>query len=136
MNNYFIFCEDTHNIQNFQIISNENKKAMKYGQEIVKFRTFSLWTNLTEEYKLAFFLELFFKKISKTRNPKHAPVGYAKLCKKSDFIFLFTFLVTYFFVCFFYFLFFAAWYIVVTFLQLPILWREWINEFSIWGFRW
>ena len=36
MDNFFIFRE---NIQNVQIISNENKKTVRYSQETIKFRT-------------------------------------------------------------------------------------------------
>ena len=42
MDNFFIFCENTHNIRDFQIISNENKKTVRYGQETIQFRTPSL----------------------------------------------------------------------------------------------
>ena len=52
MHNFFIFCENTHNIQNFQIISNENKKTVRYNQETIKFRTPSLWANVPKEYNL------------------------------------------------------------------------------------
>ena len=33
MDNFFIFGANTHNIQNFQIISNENKQTVRCGQE-------------------------------------------------------------------------------------------------------
>ena len=41
MDIFFIFRKNTHNIRNFQIISNENKKAgtVRYSQETIKFRT-------------------------------------------------------------------------------------------------
>ena len=31
--------------QNFQVMSNKNKKTVRYGQETIKFRTSSLWEN-------------------------------------------------------------------------------------------
>ena len=40
---FVIFCQNTHNIRNFEIISNENKKTVRYGQETIKLRTPSLW---------------------------------------------------------------------------------------------
>ena len=33
MDNFFIFRENTHNLRNFQIILNENKKTVRYGSE-------------------------------------------------------------------------------------------------------
>ena len=60
---FFIFRENTHNIRNFQIISNENKKTVRYVQETIKFRTPSLWANLPEEYKFANSLNIFKRKI-------------------------------------------------------------------------
>ena len=43
MDNFVIFRQNTHNIRNFEIISNENKKTVSYGQETIKLRTPSLW---------------------------------------------------------------------------------------------
>ena len=43
MDNFFIFCENIHNIQNFQMMSYENKETVRYGQETIEFRTPSLW---------------------------------------------------------------------------------------------
>ena len=39
MDSVFLFGKNTHDIRNFQIISNENKKTVRCGQEIIKFRT-------------------------------------------------------------------------------------------------
>lgn len=39
MHNFFIFGENTHNISNFQIISTESRRILRYGQETIKFRT-------------------------------------------------------------------------------------------------
>ena len=41
MDNFFIFRENTHNIRNFQKISNEIKKTVRDGQETIKLRTSS-----------------------------------------------------------------------------------------------
>ena len=46
MEDFTLFCEYTHNIRNFQIISNESKKTVRYGLETVKYRTPLLWANL------------------------------------------------------------------------------------------
>ena len=35
---FFLSCENTHNIWNFQIIFNEPKKTVKYGLETVKYK--------------------------------------------------------------------------------------------------
>ena len=51
MEDFFLFRENTHNIQNFQIISNESKKRVRYGLETVKYRTPLLWANLPEKHK-------------------------------------------------------------------------------------
>ena len=42
MDNLIPFRENTHNIRNFQTISTKIKKAVKYGEETIKFRTPSL----------------------------------------------------------------------------------------------
>ena len=65
MDNFFIFRENAHNIRNFQIISKENKKTVRHGQETIKFKTPSLWENLPEEYKLANSFNIFKIKIKK-----------------------------------------------------------------------
>ena len=38
MDDFLLFGENTHNIWNFQIISNESKKIVRYGLETVKYR--------------------------------------------------------------------------------------------------
>ena len=60
---FFLFRENTHNIRNFQIISNESRKSVRYGLETVKYRTPLLWANLSEKYKTATSLNSFKKKI-------------------------------------------------------------------------
>ena len=51
--NFLLFRENTHNIRNFQIISNESKKSLRYGLETVKYRTPLVRANLPEKYKTA-----------------------------------------------------------------------------------
>ena len=63
MDNFFIFRENTHNLRNFQIILNENKKTVRYGSETISYRTPLLWANLPEKYKLANSLSEFKSKI-------------------------------------------------------------------------
>ena len=60
---FFLFCENTHDIQNFQIISNESKKTIRYGLETVIYRTPLLWATLPEKYKAATSLNSFKIKI-------------------------------------------------------------------------
>ena len=63
MEEFFLFRENTHNIRNFQIISNESKETVRYSLETVKYRTPLLWANLPEKYKTAASLNSF-----KTKN--------------------------------------------------------------------
>ena len=60
---FFILRENTHNVRNFQEISNENRKTVKYGIETISNRTPFLWANLPNEYKLATSLHNFKLKI-------------------------------------------------------------------------
>ena len=61
--NFFILQENMHNLRNFQEISNENRKTVKYGIETISNRTPFLWANLPNEYKLATSLHDFKLKI-------------------------------------------------------------------------
>ena len=63
MGDFFLFRENTHNIWNFQIISNESKKSIRYGLETVKYRTPLIWANLPEKYKTTTSLNSFKTKI-------------------------------------------------------------------------
>ena len=63
MEDFFLFRENTHDFRNFQIISNESKKTVKYGLETVKYRTSLLWANLPGKYKAATSLNSFNTKI-------------------------------------------------------------------------
>ena len=51
--NFLLFHENTHNIWNFQITSDESKKTVRYGLEMVKYRTPFLRANLPEKCKTA-----------------------------------------------------------------------------------
>ena len=51
--NFLLFRENTHNIWNFQITSDESKKTVRYGLETVKYRTPFLKANLPEKCKTA-----------------------------------------------------------------------------------
>ena len=57
MEHLLLFRENTHNIRNFQIISNESKKTVRYDLETVKYRTPLLWGNLPGTYKTATYLQ-------------------------------------------------------------------------------
>ena len=63
MEDFFLFRENTHNNRNFEIISNELKKTVRYGLERVKFKTPLLWANLPEKCKTATSLNSFKTKI-------------------------------------------------------------------------
>ena len=39
MENFVIFLENAYNVCNFQMISNETKKTVRYGLETVKYKT-------------------------------------------------------------------------------------------------
>ena len=52
MNSLFQFCCNTNN-RNFQVISTENKKTVKYGMETVTNQTPFLWANLYTNYENA-----------------------------------------------------------------------------------
>ena len=59
MEDFFLFHESTHNIRNFQMISNESKKTVRHGLETVKYRALLLCANLPEKYKTATSLNCF-----------------------------------------------------------------------------
>ena len=63
MEHFFILQENTHNVRNFKEMSNENRKTVKCGIEIISNRTSFLWANLPNEYKLATSLHDFKLKI-------------------------------------------------------------------------
>ena len=49
---FYLFRENTQNIWNFQIISKETIKTVRYGLKTVKDGTPLIWANLPEEYIL------------------------------------------------------------------------------------
>ena len=49
MEDFFLFRENTHSIRNFQIISNESKKTVRYDLETVKYRALLPRPNLPEK---------------------------------------------------------------------------------------
>ena len=51
MNSLFFFRENVHKIRNFQILSNDKKKTVRYGFETVSYRSPFLWANLPQDYK-------------------------------------------------------------------------------------
>ena len=53
MEKIFILRENKHKVRNFQEISNENRKTVKYGVETTSNKTPFVWANLPNEYKLA-----------------------------------------------------------------------------------
>ena len=59
MEDFFLFHKNTHNIRNFEMISNESKKTVRYGLETAKHRALLLWVNLPEKYKTAASLNSF-----------------------------------------------------------------------------
>ena len=51
MKNLFTFRENIHNIRNFQIIANKNKKQGDTGQKLYAIKLLILWASLPEESK-------------------------------------------------------------------------------------
>ena len=49
INGYAPPRENTHNLRNFQIVLNENKKIVRYSSETTFYRTPLFWANLPEE---------------------------------------------------------------------------------------
>ena len=63
MNSLFVFRENTHNIRNYQILSNNVRKTVRYGLETILYRSPFLWANLPQEYKSQKSLNAFKRKI-------------------------------------------------------------------------
>ena len=63
MEDFFLFHENTHNIQNIQIISNASKKTVRYGLETMKYRTPLLLADLPGKCKTTTSLNSFKIKI-------------------------------------------------------------------------
>ena len=51
MNSHFVFRENTQNIPNYQILSNNVRKTVRYGLETILYWSPFLWANLPQEYK-------------------------------------------------------------------------------------
>ena len=51
MNSLFVFRENTHNIRNYQILSNNVRKTVRYGLETKLYKSLLFLANLPQEYK-------------------------------------------------------------------------------------
>ena len=63
MNSLFVFRGNKHNIRNYQILSNNVRKTVRYGLETILYRCPFLWANLLQEYKSQKSLSPFKRKI-------------------------------------------------------------------------
>ena len=63
MDSLFVFRDNTHNICNYQILSNNVRKTVRYGLETILYRSPFLWANLPQEYKSQKSLSAFKRKI-------------------------------------------------------------------------
>ena len=61
MNSLFVFHENTHNIRNQQILSNNVKQTFRYSLETI-YRSPFLWANLPQEYQSQKSLSAFKRK--------------------------------------------------------------------------
>ena len=77
MNSLFVFYENTHNIHNYQILSNNVKKTVRYGLGIILYRTPFLWANLLQEYKSQKSLGTFKRKVRQWNDE----ICVCRLCK-------------------------------------------------------
>ena len=78
MEDFFLFCENTHNMYNFQTISNESKKTVRYGLETVKYIE-DRYSGLIYQKSVKFKI---LKQTLKHGNVKHVIVGYARTINK------------------------------------------------------
>ena len=78
MNSLLEFRSSKYNIRNFQVLSTDFRRTVKYGIDTVTYRASSLWTKLPCEYKLAVSLKEFKVKIKKWKSDT-CP---CRLCKK------------------------------------------------------
>ena len=76
MNSLFVFFENAHNIPNYQIPSNNVRKAVRYGLEIL-YRSPFLWANLPQGYKSQKSLSAFKRKIRQW----NGEICVCRLCK-------------------------------------------------------
>ena len=77
MNSLFVFRENTHNIRNYQILSNNVRKTVRYGLETILYRSPFLWANLPQEYKSQKSLSAFKRKIRQW----NGEICVCRLCK-------------------------------------------------------
>ena len=52
INSLFAFRENTYNICNYKILSDNVRKTVRYGLETILYRSPFLWASLPQEYKL------------------------------------------------------------------------------------
>ena len=77
MNSHFVFRENTQNIPNYQILSNNVRKTVRYGLETILYRSPFLWANLPQEYKSQKYLRSFKRKIRQW----NGEICVCRLCK-------------------------------------------------------
>ena len=65
MNSLFEFRSNEYNIRNFQVLSTDLRRTVKYGIETMTYRAPSYWAKLPSEYKLADSLTEFNVKVKK-----------------------------------------------------------------------
>ena len=80
MNSLFVFRENTHNIRNYQILSNNARKTVTYGLETILYRSPFLWAHLPQEYKSQKSLSAFKRKIKEW----NGEICVTRLCKVYD----------------------------------------------------
>ena len=83
MEKIFISPENKYNLRNFQEIFDEHRKALRYGFETILNLAPFIWANLTNEYKLAAYLNGFKLKM-KNWECNVCVCRYAKISSKSQ----------------------------------------------------
>ena len=77
MSSLFEIRENIHNTRYFQVLSNESRTAVNYGQETICYRAPFLLANLPPQCKPAKFLNIFKRKIKKWKGKNCS----CRLCK-------------------------------------------------------
>ena len=77
INLFFVFRENTNNTHNYQILSNNVRKTVRYGLETILYRSPFLWANLPQEYKSQKSLSIFKRKIRQW----NGEICVCRLCK-------------------------------------------------------
>ena len=80
INSLFVCLENTHNIRNYQILSNNVRKTVRYGLETIWYRSTFLWANLPQECKSQESLSAFKRKI-RQRNGEICVCRFCKVCQ-------------------------------------------------------